>query len=107
MYRNPFPMPEPQRTAAVAIIVAVAKSHGLPPGYLTTHTEIRKGIAVAREEAQRRILAEVPEMNFSMLARAWGRDVRRIRELANGGSRRVIGSRVKRGVGPKRGRNSK
>lgn len=99
-------MPEPQRTAAVAIIVAVAKAHNLPPGYLTTHTEVRKAIAEAREEAQRRIMAEVPGMDHSMLARAWGRDPRRIRALMNG-TGKGPGSRVKRGVGPKRGRNSK
>jgi len=102
MSREPFPMPEPQRAAAVLIIVEVAKAHGLPPGYLTTHTESRGLVVVAREEAQRRILAEVAGMNFSMLARAWGRDVRRIRALMNG-PKKLNRPQGRGGLGGKRG----
>lgn len=102
MSREPFPMPEPQRTAAVLIIVEVAKAHDLPPGYLTTHTECRGSVVVAREEAQRRILAELVGVTLSMLARAWGRDVRRIRALMNG-PKKLNRSQVRGGLRVKRG----
>lgn len=95
-------MPEPQRTAAVAIIVDVAKQAGLPPGYLTTHIDNRPDVAKAREDAQKRILLEVPGVNHSMLARAWGRDPRRMRALVNGDKKlnRPVG---RAGIGVKRG----
>ena len=32
----------------------------------------------ARREAMRRVMAEVPDMNKSMLARAWNRDLPRV-----------------------------
>jgi hypothetical protein len=102
MSNNPFPMPEPQRTAAVLIIVEVAKRRSLPPGYLTTHIDSRPDVAEAREEAQRRILVEVPGMDHSMLARAWGRDVRRIRALVHG-PKKLNRSRVRGGLQAKRG----
>lgn len=102
MSREPFPMPEPQRAAAILIIVEVAKAHDLPPGYLTTHTECRGSVVVAREEAQRRILAEVVGVTFSMLARAWGRDVRRIRALMNG-PKKLNRTQMRGGLGLKRG----
>jgi hypothetical protein len=80
--RVPFPMPEPQRAAAVLIIVEVARAAKVPPAYLTAHimdSPVMQAIYEARREAQRRILAEVPNCSRGMLARAWGRDLRRMR----------------------------
>lgn len=99
-------MPEPQRTAAVVIIAEVARAAGLPPGYLTTHIDGRPDVVVARESAQRRIMTEVPGMDHSMLARAWGRDVRRIRALMNG-PKKIVRTQVRGAVGPKSRRKFK
>ena len=83
--RQPFPMPEPQRSQTVTIICEVAKSYSLPPFSLTNHSDGGEPeVDAARREAMRRVMAEVPGMNKSMLARAWNRDPRRVRELMNG-----------------------
>lgn len=95
-------MPEPQRTAAVLIITEVAKKYALPPGYLTTHTECRGEVVAARKEAQQRVLDEVRGVTLSMVARAWGRDVRRIRALVNG-PKKLNCPQVRKALGPKRG----
>lgn len=80
---QPFPMPEPQRSQTVEIICEVARSHDFPPVYLTTNIEGEPEVDAARREAMRRVMTEVPGMTKSMLARAWDRDPRRIRELMN------------------------
>lgn len=82
LIRTPFPMPEPQRAAAVAIIVVVATEHKVPPAYLVAHIQdspLLTAVYEARREAQRRILVEVAGCSRGMLARAFGRDLRRMR----------------------------
>ena len=82
-------MPEPQRSGAVRILVEVARKASVPPAYLTAHVQnsIHLGVVyAARREAQQRMLQEVEGMTRAMLARAFRRDVRRMRgsELSAG-----------------------
>jgi len=68
----------------VTIIREDAKSHSLPPLSLVNHSDGGEPeMDHAWREPMRRVMAEVPGMNKSMLARAWNRDLRRVRELMN------------------------
>ena len=80
---TPFPMPEPQRTLSMRILVTEARSAKVPPAMLVTHLpqgEDRMHSAT-RALVMRRILAEVEGVSVRMLARAFRRDAHRIRDL--------------------------
>lgn len=80
--RIPFPMPEPQRAAAVVIIVEVAAAVSVPPAFIVAHMADSKKLTVvyaARKLALRRIIDEVPGVTRGMVARAFRRDLRRVR----------------------------
>ena len=80
--RIPFPMPEPQRSAAVLIIVEVAKRAAVPPAFIVAHmadSQKLTEVYAARKLALRRIIDEVPGVTRGMVARAFRRDLRRVR----------------------------
>lgn len=82
----PFPMPDPQREAAMKILIQEAKAAKVPPAMLVTHlphAEEMKLTAI-RSRVICRIHAEVPGIGIKMLARAFRRDHRRIRDLLDG-----------------------
>lgn len=93
----PFPMPEPQRGRAMSILIAEARAAKVPPAMLVTHlpdSEKAKFTAV-RVRVIQRIFGEVEGVSIKMIARAFRRDHRRIKELlekntksADGGSER-------------------
>jgi hypothetical protein len=79
----PFPMPEPQRTRSMRILVQEAKAERVPPAMLVTHLPVSQErlMTAARVRVMQRILREVPGVSMRMLALAFRRDRHRIRDL--------------------------
>jgi hypothetical protein len=79
-------MPEPQRSLAMKILIEEAKAAKVPPAMLVTHlphAEEMKLTAIRCRVVQR-IHAEVEGAGLRMLARAFRRDCRRIKDLIDG-----------------------
>jgi hypothetical protein len=79
-------MPDPQRGQAVKILIAEAKAAKVPPAMLVTHLPHAEEMKLTalRSKVVQRIHAEVPGVGIKMLARAFRRDHRRIRDLLDG-----------------------
>lgn len=79
--------PPPEITPSIkekcrAIVMQVAKKHGVPPAYVVAH--IRCGQAdAARAECMRRMLTQL-KLRRWQVAMAFGRDLRRIRKSVLG-----------------------
>jgi len=82
----PFPMPDPQRAQAMTILLEEARAAKVPPAMLVTHLPHAEEMKLTalRGHVVRRVYAEVPGVGIKMLARAFRRDHRRIRDLLDG-----------------------
>lgn len=76
-------MPEPQRSHAVRILVEEARAANTCPALLTAHITTSRStgnvLNNARRRARKRMLEEIPGMRRHILAKAFRRDLKRLR----------------------------
>lgn len=72
------------RQKAIAILLEVAEEFQIPPAYITAHSRRYPKAAPARRKAMRRMKAEIDGMTRLLLAAAFNRDLRRVRQSVIG-----------------------
>lgn len=79
-------MPDPQRGASLRILIAEARAADVPPAMLVTHLPHAEEMryTVVRARVMRRISDEVEGMTMKMLARAFRRNPRRVKDFLDG-----------------------
>lgn len=72
------------RDKAINILLEVASEFEIPPAYIVAHSRRYPKAAPARRKAMRRMKVEIAGMTRLLLAAAFNRDLRRVRESVIG-----------------------